>query len=300
MGKRQGKRAYLGRQLRAMFNGREMAIAPFALDELLADGNFLTDAAEAVLAAESSPSSAMPWDEMPPPEKRFAVDGGVAVAHVGGLITHGLSNFERWWIGAVEVEEVADMVEAAANDERVRAIVLSIDSPGGMVTGTPEAAARIAAVAERVPIVAHTSNLLCSAAYWLASPSAAIYSTGSATVGSVGCYCVHFDLSRAYENAGVGLRVFRSGKQKAAGVEGAALSEEQAQVIADRISAIGAEFRAFVARGRGELPGEAVDGRAVSGEEGRALGLVDSLGTLADAVADARILADLRREEVVE
>ena len=290
MGKRQGKKAWIGKQVRAMLQGREMALADFALDALLSGGEWLDEAAEKAVAADAA--AAMPWDDEPPPEERYKIEDGVAVVEVGGMISHGLSAFERWWLGAVEVSEVAETVEAAARDERTRAIVLSFNSPGGMVCGVPEAAARIADVAARVPILSQTDSLLCSAAYWLASSAAAIYATGSATVGSIGAYTVHFDLSRAYENAGIGLKVFRSGKQKAAGVDGAALTEEQAAVIADRISEIGAEFRGFVERYRGELPDAAKDGRAVDGAAGIGLGLVDSAGTLGDAVADARTLAD--------
>ena len=89
-------------------------------------------------------------------------------------------------------------------DPAVKAIVLSIDSPGGTVDGTDNLANAIFAARGKKPIVALGDGTLASAAYWIASGADQIFaSDNSAKIGSIGVVATHEDYSRAEENAGV-------------------------------------------------------------------------------------------------
>lgn len=230
----------------------------------------------------------------------YAVEDGVAVLPVRGMVSHGLTAGERWWLDAFDTNDLADALADAAADESVRAIVLDVNSPGGMVVGTPELAAAVKAANAAKPVVAHTSSLMASAAYWFAAGAEKILATASAEVGSVGCYAIHLDLSAAQAMAGVRPVVFRSGDKKAAGVMGTKLSPGQAADIQAGVDAVGAEFREAVKAARPNVDADALDGRVFTGTEAAVLGLTDGISDLAGAVRTAREAADERERQNME
>lgn len=235
----------------------------------------------------------------PPPPYDMA-EGGVAVVHVRGMVSHGLSAGERWWLDAFDTDEVSAALSAAVADSGVRAVVLDVNSPGGMVTGTPELADAVMGANAAKPVVAHTSSLMASAAYWFAAGAEKVLATASAEVGSVGCYAIHYDLSAAHAMAGIRPIVFRSGDNKAAGVAGTKLTPGQANDIAEGVEAVGRQFRQAVMGLRGDVAEEALDGRVFTGERAVALGLVDGISDLAGAVRAARGAADERERATME
>ena len=109
----------------------------------------------------------------------------------------------------------------------VQRIVLDIDSPGGTVAGTPEAAAQIAAANKVKRVDAWTGNLMCSAAYYLAAGCRGVYAAPSATVGSIGVYLPVVDRSEMYKAMGVKVDIIKSGKYKGMGFPGTSLTDDQ-------------------------------------------------------------------------
>lgn len=212
---------------------------------------------------------------------------GVAVFDVGGVIGRRFSSFLNS-SGVTSVDVLTRMLRAAAADERVTAAVLDIDSPGGAVTGTPEAAAAVADLARTKPVVAYTGGLMASAAYWIAAPADAIYAEPSAEAGSIGVYSALLDVSRAFEMAGLKTELFKSGKYKAMGIEGIPLTDEQRALIQADVDKIGAWFRGDVRRFRGRISDETTQGQTLMADDALAAGLIDRIGTLDDAIAAAR------------
>ena len=100
---------------------------------------------------------------------------------------------------------LAQRVNALANDPAVGMIVLDVDSPGGVVTGTPEAADAIYAAAKRKKVVALVNPLCASAGYWLASQASEIIAVPSADIGSIGVYQLHWDDSQFWADRGMTL-----------------------------------------------------------------------------------------------
>jgi hypothetical protein len=97
--------------------------------------------------------------------EQMEVIDGIAHIPISGPIGKGLGKFEKG-AGAVDVDDVMTELDEAEDDPNVRAIILDIDSPGGMVSGTPELADRVAACQK--PVYAFTAGQMCSAAYWIA------------------------------------------------------------------------------------------------------------------------------------
>lgn len=111
---------------------------------------------------------------------------GVAVIPVRGPIMRYANLFTQV-SGATSLETLAtDFGQAVANPA-VKAIVLEVDSPGGMAAGISQFAAQVRAASKVKPIVAYVSDMGASAAYWIASAAPTVVISDTARVGSIGC-----------------------------------------------------------------------------------------------------------------
>lgn len=143
-------------------------------------------------------------------------DGAVAVIPVHGVIVPREDRYSQFF-GETGAENTAERVRAAVADQRVKAIVLHVDSPGGNVNGVTEAAAVIRAARGKKPIVAHADFNMASAAYWLASACDEIIASPSAQVGAVGVIAMVQDVQGALELAGIKMTAYAKPDDKADG-----------------------------------------------------------------------------------
>lgn len=221
------------------------------------------------------------WYEMEdiygaPLPKPYTV-GTTAIIPIKGVITSGLHPIYRV-IGFADTEQIAGWIRAAVANPLVEEILLRIDSPGGMVTGTPELAAAVAAADRIKPVIAHTSGMMDSAAYWIASQARAICCTPSADVGCVGVYQLYYDQTAYLATMGIKASIFKSGDLKAAGHPDIPMTEAQAAHVQAEIDAIGVQFRAAVTARR-DIDEDSMRGQSFLGTEALARGLVDDLST---------------------
>ena len=203
--------------------------------------------------------------------------GTTAIIPIKGVITSGLHPIYRV-IGFADTEQIAGWIRAAVANPLVEEILLRIDSPGGMVTGTPELAAAVAAADRIKPVLAHTSGMMDSAAYWIASQARAICCTPSADVGCVGVYQLYYDQTAYLATMGIKANIFKSGDLKAAGHPDIPMTEAQAAHVQAEIDAIGVQFRAAVTARR-DIDEDSMRGQSFLGTEALARGLVDDLST---------------------
>ena len=216
-----------------------------------------------------------------------ARDGDIAILSIGGVVGRKFSAFLNS-SGVTSIDVMERIVKEAQSDPSIKGMVLDIDSPGGTVTGTPEAAETLAEFSREKSLVAYTGGLMASAAYWLSAPADAIFASPSADVGSIGVYAAMLDVSRAYENQGVHVELFKQGKYKAMGLQGTSLTDEQREYLQERVDGIGDWFRGYVQGNRPAVEESAMEGQTFMGRDALKVGLVDHIGTLADAVDYAR------------
>lgn len=218
----------------------------------------------------------------------------IALVPIAGPIVKGAS-----WFGTSNVW-TRKAVQAAAADKRIDAIVLQIDSPGGMVAGTQELADAVRAAAARKPVHAHIDDLGASAAYWVASQAGTISANRTAEVGSIGVLAVVDDFSEMFADRGVKTHVISTGPYKGTGVFGAEVTDDHLKYLQGRVDTTMEHFRAAITEGRG-LTGkrlEAVsDGRVWGASEARELGLIDRIGSLDQAIDDAAASVERARAE---
>jgi len=212
--------------------------------------------------------------------KPYVVDG-IGIIPVVGVIGKGLSPLEKM-MGAVDINDLSDQVDAMAADPAVEKIAFQVSSPGGTVTGVEELANKIRNLGK--PTMAYTDSEMASAAYWISSASDKVTASPSSTVGSIGVYMAIPDYSEAAKMAGIKMVVIKSGKFKGAGIEGTSLDEGQMSNLQDGVDTIHAEFKEAVNMKRKMVKAEAMEGQVFSGKQAAAQGLVTGL---ADSFNDA-------------
>lgn len=202
---------------------------------------------------------------------------GIAVVPIGGVIARKLSAFERG-AGAVDTADIMNDLREAEADDEVRGILLDVDSPGGMVNGTPELAEFIGGLDKRV--WAYTAGTMASAAYWLGSAAEQVFATKSASIGSIGVYLPWVDSSRAMAAQGLEVDLIKSGKYKGAGFPGTSLTPEMRAHLQTEVDEIAADFRSFVREHRGGVEDSTMEGQSFSANQAYQHGLID--GVVAD------------------
>jgi signal peptide peptidase SppA len=227
-------------------------------------------------------------DRVVPSSIDYSIADNIAIIPVSGILARNTSNFGRL-LGMIETQEVINAVQRANEDNRVNGIVLSINSPGGMARGMPEAAEFIRESAKKKPIIAHTSDVMGSAAYYLASQSNEIVASRTAQVGSIGTIISILDTSKQFEREGIKNEVFTDGSpMKAIGLPGVPMTDEMRAVVQENVNSIGADFRADVKTARPFLHASAMRGQLFQGKNAVENGMVDFVGGLDVAINRAK------------
>lgn len=217
--------------------------------------------------------------------------GKVAIIPLQGVITPRggllslLTGGSAWGLMGFREE-----LREAASDEEVAAIILAVDSPGGLVDLVPETAAEVAEVAAHKRIVAVASTEICSAAYWIASQAAEVVGTPSGRIGSIGVFLCHEEISRMAEEMGVTLTTFRFGQFKAEGNPFEELTDEAKGHLQEVVDTAGGMFVNAVAAGRGvsaaDVEANYGEGRAFYSAKAVEMGLADRVATLEQVVGE--------------
>lgn len=196
------------------------------------------------------------------------------------------------WYTDVSSDRVGEAFDAAISDDRVKSIVLDIDSPGGQVYGTPELARKIYDARGTKPVVGIANSMAASALYYIGSAADRLYVTPSGDVGSIGVYTMHVDQSKMLEELGIKVSIIKAGKFKAEGNPFEPLSDEGREYIQRDVDDIYADFVADVAKQRGVSKSDVVahfgEGRTLSARNAVAAGMADGVATFEQVVARLR------------
>lgn len=180
-------------------------------------------------------------------------------------------------------------------DKSIQAIVIEINSPGGVVGPSQEIYEEIKRTREefKKPIVAVSTGVMASGAYYSAVAADKIIVAPGVMMGSIGVIMEFMNLEKLYEWAKVSRFTITTGKYKDSGAEYRSMREDERQLFQDLINDVYEQFVEAVSEGR-DLKTEEVkkyaDGRVFTGRQGVDLGFADELGTLEDGY---RLAADL-------
>ena len=235
-----------------------------------------------------------------------AADGGPVIALIGaeGDIVTGTSRRQGLTgaKGGIYSDDVARAFQAATDDAQVKAIVFRVSSPGGSDTASEQIAAAVrAAQAAHKPVVVSMGTYAASGGYWISAGANEIVAEPTTLTGSIGVFGGKLVLGPALARFGLNLRDLNVGGDFA-GAYGSAqpFSTTQRAALSAWMDRIYQGFIAHVAQGRRLAPArvaEIAKGRVWTGAQAQGLGLVDKLGGLPLAVAEARRLAGMAVDE---
>ncbi len=229
----------------------------------------------------------------PAATREWRVPSPVAVVYAAGAIGEGRSGNDLLMGPFMGSETVGAQLERAFRDRRTKAVVFRVESPGGSVLASDliRHAARRMKQETRKPLIVSMGGVAASGGYCISGPGDRIYADRFTVTGSIGVVFVKPSLEGWYARHDVRQDAFERGDAMA-GWSPARDWDARAQASAD--SAIHDEYREFVARMAADrgLAVAHVDsvaqGRAWYGEDALARGLVDEIGGLEQAIAEAR------------
>ena len=233
----------------------------------------------------------------------------VCVAIVTALLGDGDKLTGGDGVGLVELkgvivdgQETIRQLRALKKDEHVKAVVLRVESPGGVVGPSQEIYAAVRELTRVKKVVVSMGSVAASGGYYVAAPATLIYANPGTITGSIGVLMKFSNLEGLMDKVGMKAFTIKTGKYKDTGSPARTMTPEEREMLQGVIDSTHGQFVLAVAQGR-KLPVEQVrqiaDGRIFSGEQAMALKLVDRLGTLQNAVEEAGRLGGIEGEPVL-
>jgi protease-4 len=203
------------------------------------------------------------------------------------------------------VAQIKEALTRAAEDEKIKAVELRINSPGGTVTASDILYHEVKAFKEKrkIPIVASIMDVGASGGYYVAAAADTILAHPASVTGSVGVIMLTVNANGLLEKIGLQTTAVTSGPRKDMGSPFRPMTPEERAIFQGVIDSFYERFLAVVHEGRPALSPEQVrklaDGRIFSGEQAMANGLVDGIGYLDDAIELAKRTAGVSEARVV-
>jgi len=171
--------------------------------------------------------------------------------------------------------------------ERIKGVVVRIDSPGGGVVPTQEIHEEIGKLKKKKPVIASLGGMATSGGYYIASACHQIVANPGTLTGSIGVIIQLTNVEGLMQKLGLEGYNIKSGPHKDIGSPLRPLSPEGRAILQSVVDSVHGQFVRAVASGRSMEESkvrELADGRIYSGEQAKAMGLVDSLGNMDDAI----------------
>lgn len=203
--------------------------------------------------------------------------------------------------GIVGSAQIVKALRTARKRKSIKAVVLRINSPGGSELASNVMWREIHLTSQQKPVIASMSDVAASGGYYIAMACDSIVAQPNTITGSIGIFSVYFDVSTFMKNKmGITTDYVNTGKQSALGNPSKPFTEDERKILQQDIEKRYESFVAKAAVDRGmsvEQLKKVASGRVWSGNEGKANGLVDILGSFDDAVAVAAKKANLKPED---
>ncbi|MCX2722605.1 S49 family peptidase [Roseibium salinum] len=181
---------------------------------------------------------------------RVTEDGVGIISIVGSLVHRGA--YVGASSGLVSYEGVKHQLKKAREDDRLKAAILDVTSPGGEAIGAFETAALVRELAAKKPVIAVVNGMAASAGYAIVSGATEIVTTPSAVSGSIGVVLLHADISKALSEEGVKPTLIFSGRHKVDGNPFEPLSDDVRAGLQAEVDSLYEQFLKTVAAGRGD------------------------------------------------
>ena len=211
----------------------------------------------------------------------------VALIHAEGTIDFGANTVDVQGTRTTGSQTFVEAVREAGADTSIEAIVLRVDSPGGVAIAADIMWRELKLVSAKKPLVVSMSDLAASGGYYIAAPAHAIVAQPGTLTGSIGVYGGKYVLDGVLEKVGVNVEEITDGSQAGLYAPIGRFSTTARSALQAQMDETYERFLQVVAEGRGMTRAE-VDalarGRVWTGQQAFDHGLVDALGGLRSAL----------------
>ena len=227
----------------------------------------------------------------------------IAVIFASGEIHMGRSGGQSLLGGEVlGADTLAEQLRQARNNYAVKAVVLRVDSPGGSAVASDVILREAELLSRKKPLVISMSDLAASGGYWISLSAQKIFAQPQTITGSIGVLFGKFVLKGLYDKLGINKEIIKTSEFAAMYSDYTPFSDREKQKIMADMRRIYDEFLKKVANNRKLAVADVekiAQGRVWSGKAALALKLVDGLGGLNEALAEAKKLAHIQPSEKV-
>ncbi|MDE6147209.1 MAG: signal peptide peptidase SppA [Bacteroidales bacterium] len=211
----------------------------------------------------------------------------VAVIYADGEIVDGAEKQQ------VAGDRFAQIIADVRKDKDVKAVVLRVNSPGGSVLASEKIKAELDLLRESVPVIASYGNYAASGGYWISACSDYIFSNATTLTGSIGVFSMIPDFSGTInDKLHINVTPVSSNSHSDMYTGMRPLDRKETAYLQASVEKIYGKFTEIVSEGR-NMSVAAVDsiaqGRVWAGAEAIGIGLVDSIGTIEDAIRYAAL-----------
>jgi protease-4 len=226
----------------------------------------------------------------------------VAVIYAVGTINLGTGGIDMAGSEVVGSAAMVEAIRAARDDQSIRAIVVRIDSPGGAAIASDIIWRELAQARLEKPVIASMSDVAASGGYYIAAPAHAVVAQPATITGSIGVVAGKLAYGDTLEKFGVNVGTVTDGEMAGMNSPFTPYSDETRARVQEQIDAVYETFLKRVSDGRGMLIDDVhaiAQGRVWTGRQAKALGLVDELGGMREAVAVAKARAGIDPDQEV-
>lgn len=228
----------------------------------------------------------------PDPVRKSVSSNKIAVVYALGSIIDGKG--DDLTIGSVKMSEA---IRQARKNDKVKAIVLRVNSPGGSATASEVIRREIELAVREKPVIVSMGDVAASGGYWISAPASKILADPSTITGSIGVFGIFPNMQKFFSNKlGITFDHVKTNVYSDFPNVSRPLSSYETMIIEKQIDGIYEEFLDLVSDGR-KMDRSQVDsvgqGRVWSGIDAKRLGLIDQYGGLQDAVDLAAEMAEI-------
>ncbi|HQF37884.1 MAG TPA: signal peptide peptidase SppA [Opitutaceae bacterium] len=225
---------------------------------------------------------------------RHHTGGTIAVVYAEGVIVDGEGQEE----GEVGGDRFARELRQLRQDEKVKAVVLRVNSPGGSANASEVIQRELRLLQAQKPVVVSMGSVAASGGYWISAYADRIFAEPSTITGSIGVIGMLFNVKELSQKVGVSFDVVKTGKFADTETLSRPKTEEELRAIQSVVDWLYESFIERVAQGRKldtARVREIAEGRVWSGSDAKRLGLIDEFGGLEAAIDHAAQRAQLGR-----
>lgn len=265
-------------------NGAEDFLKSGLADELVTREVLENKLADLYMVSKYSQVKTIPFAAYA--KAKFTTDPGkkdkVAIIYADGEIIDGKSKKN------VAGDHFASVIAKVRQDSTIKAVVLRVNSPGGSVVASSKIKTELDLLRESVPVIASYGNYAASGGYWISANSDVIFSDATTLTGSIGVFSMIPDVSKALKDK-IHVNIARVNSNAHSDLYSMTKSLDDAEkaYMQASVEEIYNKFTSLVAAGRDMTVPEVdaiAQGRVWTGAEALAIGLVDQIGTLEDAL----------------